>query len=232
MRWTVERSASSRAVTVCGCGGRDDRSVMAGRMTGTSSYPQYSQGRTRKSAWRLPHKYPQEAQKKITGNSQAIQGNFNRVARRAINARPHVRLPLPLSGASAFRTGAAEFSPLAMFRPGRGMLQRTAQPRGSTLGGNCPRFIAVSMRTRNKKGCSYGAALPLPSRFRRQARGLPRRPAALPLNRSGSDRMTRCVRRGPHKRRGSRLPITATDNETLDHLLSVVDDGNNIAPCR
>jgi hypothetical protein len=38
-------------------------------------------------------------------------------------------------------------------------------------------------------------------------------------------------RRGPPERRGSssRMPaIAAIDNETLDHLLSVVDDGGNV----
>src|SRR4029453_425225 len=53
---------------------------------------------------------------------------------------------------------------------------------------------------------------------------------------SGSSRRAPCGRRvnslGPSKREGSssRIPvIAAMDNETLDHLLSVVDDARNLA---
>ena len=42
--------------------------------------------------------------------------------------------------------------------------------------------------------------------------------------------VTPSVKRTPRKNRGSSLPATAAiDNETLDHLLSVVNDGTNVS---
>src|SRR5690606_9746164 len=58
----------------------------------------------------------------------------------------------------------------------------------------------------------------------------------MPSDRPGHGTVTRHVtRQKPHQRRGSssRMPATAAiDNETLDHLLSFVEDRPNIAPTR
>lgn len=111
-----------------------------------------------------------------------------------------------------------ESSHIGMLRPcaSRALIQRNR------------RRSAHSARLRNaanKEGLPLRAALPL------SGRGPVARGVCLPL-RIVSRRRIRSARLGPRQRRGSssRMPATAAiDNETLDHLLSVVAWGHQCA---